>query len=232
MKPLTEKPLIERAIYIFEYKNREFLKLLQKTIVDIDLEGLKIENGSERDVRTKKLTAEERLNKGLDYIGGVEFIDKHYRVFILEGVSHLGMKKLEERIKKTDANSAKFKIMKDPNIVFDHRLYSDFDVDIKKVKLREPLKTLVNQPQLYLREKVPIEIYNTIISLVKLKEKNTIFEVVSSDLWLSAEVAGCLIRALSTSSETMEKPSTTTTCTASQSGERSRGEARRLTPET
>lgn len=188
MKPVTDRPIIERAVYLFDYRNRDFLKLLQKTLVDINLEGLGIVNGSERDVRTKKLTEEEKKNKTLDYIGGVEFMDKHFRMFILEGVTHLGMRKLQERIIKTAANTPNFKIMKDPSITFDHRLYSDFDVDVKKVKLREPLKTLLLLPQLYLREKVPLQTYTTIMTLANTKEKNTIHELVSSDLWLTSEV--------------------------------------------
>lgn len=188
MKPISDRPIIERAVYLFEYKNREFLKLLQKTLVDINLEGLKIKNGSERDVRTKKLTEEEKSNKSLDYIGGVEFMDKNFRLFILEGVNHLGMKKLQEKIIKSAANTPSFKIMKDENITFDHRLYSDFDVDVKKVKLREPLKALLLQPQLYLREKVPLQTYNTIMALANIKEKNTIHELVTSNLWLTADV--------------------------------------------
>lgn len=232
MKPITSKPLIERAIYLFEYKNRDFLKLFQKTIVQINLEGLHIENGSERDLRTKKLTAEEKKNLALDYIGGVEFIDMHYRLFVVEGVGHLGMKKLEERIVKSTANNSNFKIMKDPTITFEHRLYSEFDVDIKKIKLREPLKTLVLQPQLYLREKVPLEIYDTIITLVKVREKNTIQEIVSSDLWLTAAVRVVLTRPSSTSSETTERLSTTTTFTEYRSAVRSKREARRARPLT
>jgi len=186
LKNVSPVPVFERAIYLFDYKNREFLKVLQKALVDINLEGLKIANGTERDIRTRKLTPQEKVDNNLDYISGVEFMDKQFRMFIVEGLRAKGMAKLQELIHKTAANTELFKIMKDPTITFDHRLYADFDIDIKKVKLRTNLKSLVAQPQMYLREKIPQETYDTIMRLKRMREKNTIYEVISSDLWLTA----------------------------------------------
>lgn len=183
MKMQTANPVIERAVYIFRYKNRDFLRLLQATIIDINLDGLKIANGSERDIRTRKLTESEKKDLTLDYIGGVEFIDKHWRIFILEGLGKGGMCQLEARINKSAPNNSQFKIMKDSTILFDQRLYSDFDVDVKRIKLRTPLKSLILMPNLFLREKVPLEIYEIIIKLTKLLEKETVHEVVTSNLW-------------------------------------------------
>ena len=184
---VSPDPPFERAVYVFEYKNRDFLKLLQKTLVDINLEGLLISNGTERDIRTRKLTAEERQSKTLDYVGGVELFDKSYRVFLLEGISQSGMKKLEERITKVAANTDKFKIMKDPRILFHERIYSEFDVDVKKVKLRTLLKTLLSYPDTYMPRAVPKDIYETLMQLKRLREKNTVHEVLASDLWPSGK---------------------------------------------
>ena len=186
MPRVTPKPVFERAIYLFEYKNREFLKILQNTLIDLNVEGMKITNGTERDIRTRRLTPSEKQDRTLDYISGVEFMDKQYRMFVLEGLSTQGMRKLQERIPKIAANTDLFKVMKDPTITFEHRLYADFNVDIKKVKLRTNLKVLIGQPQMYLREKIPQETYDAVMRLKKMREKNTIVEVVESDLWLKA----------------------------------------------
>ena len=187
LPPVSQTPCFERAVYIFEYKNRDFLKLLQKSLIEINLEGLKIQNGTERDIRTRKLSEAERADKSLDYIGGVQFIDKSLRVFLLEGISSKGMLRLENRIIKVAANTDTFKIMKDPRLLFDKRIYSEFDVDIKKVKLRTLLKNLLANSETYMPRSVPKDIYDTLMQLKKIREKNTIHEVLASALWPSAK---------------------------------------------
>lgn len=186
MKVVSEVQCFERAVYVFEYKNREFLKVLQHALVEINLQGLGIVNGSERDVRTKKLTQAERDSTTLDFISGVEFMDKHFRVFVVEGLSEGGMRLLEMKVPQTQPNTQLFKILKDPTIRFSKRLYASFDVDIKKVKLRTSLKALLARPEMYLREKVPQETYDTVVTLARTLQKWTIYEMVLSNLWLEA----------------------------------------------
>ena len=53
---------VERAVFIFQYKNKEFLQSLQKALLEINLECLGIEGGNERDIRTRKLTDEEKAD--------------------------------------------------------------------------------------------------------------------------------------------------------------------------
>ena len=185
LKPVTPKPVFERAVYIFEFKNRDFLRLLQRALVEVNAEGMNI-TGGEREVRTRKLTLEERKSKTLDFVGGVEVIDKHFRMFLLEGLGDSGMQRLEAIITKTSANTASFKIMKNPRLTFDERMYAEFDLDVKKVKLRTSLKSLLAQPKLYSRKTVPQEVYDTLVRLHRLREKNTIAEVLDSDLWPAA----------------------------------------------
>lgn len=183
LSPFSPTPLIERVVYLFEYKNRNFLKLLQETIVALNLESLGLVDGNERDLRTLTLTEEQRADPTFDFIGGVEIIDKDFRLFILEGVSYGSMAKLGELIPLANANNDKFKILKNPRITFNERLYSEFDVDIKKIKLRTPVSQLVLQPDIYDRKMVPMNIYRIINQLRKIRERNTIEDVVSSNLW-------------------------------------------------
>ena len=50
--------------------------------------------------------------------------------------------------------------MYNPNVRFKNRIYLDFNVAIKKVKLRDPLKITMALPDVYLRSKVPEKVYN------------------------------------------------------------------------
>lgn len=175
----------ERAIYVFSYKNTRFLQELQKELVDINLACLGIEGGNERDIRTRKLTDAEKKDPNFDYIGGVEIIDKDYRIFILEGMAGRSMEELSKRIRKLNENTQQFKILRNSKQTYNERLYTDFDVDVKKIKLRKSVNSLTNDPDIYLRARVPEDMYNTIIKIRKIREKFEIKEVSSSDLWLS-----------------------------------------------
>lgn len=67
------------------------MKELQKVIVDINLVCLGIVDGNERDIRTRRLTDKEKTDPNFDFIGGVEIIDKDFRIFILEGMAGRSM---------------------------------------------------------------------------------------------------------------------------------------------
>ena len=103
----------------------------QAAIVQINLEAFKQTNPLF--VSTKALTEEEKNNNDLDIITGFEFIDNEFRTYIIEGLSEKGMKKLEELYPRLEPNSDKIKIMKNPDIRFKERIYSHFNIDLKRV---------------------------------------------------------------------------------------------------
>jgi hypothetical protein len=43
-----------------------------------------------RYLSTKELTAEDKLNRKLDFLGGFELIDKEMRFFVFEGLGGIG----------------------------------------------------------------------------------------------------------------------------------------------
>ena len=58
---------------------------------------MNIKDGGLRALSSYVLSSSERSNKTLDFIGGFEIMDNDFRVFVLEGISHLGIKELEQR---------------------------------------------------------------------------------------------------------------------------------------
>ena len=92
---------------------------------------------------TKALNQDEKKNRDLDYISGFEIIDNEFRLFVLEGVSTGGMKKLAEALPRNDPNSERFKILKNPDIKFKERIYTEFNVEIKRVLLYYNLPFLI-----------------------------------------------------------------------------------------
>jgi hypothetical protein len=49
-----------------------------------------------------------------------------------------------------------------PEIKFKNRLYQTFNCAIKKIKLRDTLSEIIAAPDIYLRSKVPEEMYYTL----------------------------------------------------------------------
>ena len=49
-----------------------------------------------------------------------------------------------------------------PDIRFKHRIYMDFNCAIKKIKLRDTLSDTIAVSDIYLRSKVPEDMYHTL----------------------------------------------------------------------
>jgi len=65
------------------------------------------------------------------------------------------MKDLEEATRILEPNTETFKILRNTNILFKDRIYCDFGLDIKKVRLRENLREFLMKPDIYNRIKLP-----------------------------------------------------------------------------
>lgn len=88
-----EKAIYERAVYIFPYKSPDATIKLLSIIQKINTSAFGQEDNNTLFLTTKNLTEEEKRDRELDIITGVEFIDYEYRTFILEGISDKGMKR-------------------------------------------------------------------------------------------------------------------------------------------
>lgn len=56
------------------------------------------------------------------------------------------------------------------SIQFKQRLYTDFNFAVKKVKLRQTLSQIMSEPGIYLRSKVPEEIYDTLQKFAEMRK--------------------------------------------------------------
>jgi len=63
---------------------------------------------------------------------------------------------------RENSNSKRCKLLYNPEIKFKHWIYLDFNVYIKRIKLRDTLTEIMSSPEIYLRSKVPAEIYDTL----------------------------------------------------------------------
>ena len=80
--------IFERMIIVVPYKSPEVVKKIEAIYERINLAGLHLENS--RYLNTKELTAEERADRTLDYLGGFEIMDSEFRMFVFEGLGGPG----------------------------------------------------------------------------------------------------------------------------------------------
>jgi len=67
-------------------------------------------------------------------------------------------------------NDKRFKMIYNPDIKFKNRMYQDFNCSIKKIKLRDTLSQIMSVPDIYLRSKVPIEMYDTLQKFAEIRK--------------------------------------------------------------
>lgn len=157
--------------------------------MDINIKILFPEGGNAMDIRTKKLTLDEREDPTLDFIGGLQMIDSQHRLFILEGLTGEGnsISLLKEYFPKTEQNDGAFKVIRNEKMTFAKRLYVDFECDLKRIKLYKTIHRLTLTNEVYNRKLCPIETYNTIMKIRRIKEKWILQEIDDSGLWLTQE---------------------------------------------
>jgi hypothetical protein len=86
------------------------------------------------------------------------------RLYIFEGLAGEGkaMNLLYLANERNHTNDRRFKMLYNPEILFKNRAYQEFNCAIKKIKLRDTLTKLVAEPDIYLRSKVPEDMYTTL----------------------------------------------------------------------
>lgn len=154
--------IYERAIIITPYKAPEMVKQIESAFENINMQNLQLENS--RYLNTKEFSEEEKKNRKLDFIGGFELMDSEMRIYIFEGLGGegRGMDLFYNYNLRQRPNDKKFKLLYNPDVRFKYRMYTDFNVAIKKIKLRETITKIMGSPDVYLRSKVPEDIYDTL----------------------------------------------------------------------
>ena len=163
--------IYERAVYILPYENSaELLKKIYDSIEQINLQGLNLENI--RHLNTKEFSDIEKQNRLLDFIGGFELMDSEFRMIVLEGLGGKGhcMNKFYNMNLRAQPNQRRLKLLYNPEVKFKFRLYWNFNASIKRLKLRDTLTKIMSSPDVFLRSKVPEEIYDTLQKLAEMRK--------------------------------------------------------------
>eukprot|EP01135_Chromosphaera_perkinsii_P006577 Nk52_evm2s553 gene=Nk52_evmTU2s553 len=170
-----------KIIYTFEYTNTRFLRFLEKSISDINIEALGLTDlpakVTSAALSTYRLSRRQRASSHLNIITGFQVMDANARCFVLEGLQS-GITRLWSSIQLSENDRKTIKCLYNSEVKFPTRNYLSFDVEIKKVKLYDALDNLVKEPMLYLKGAVPEECLEGVLCLQEIKRASRLYDLV------------------------------------------------------
>ena len=97
-------------------------------------------------------------------------------MFIVEGLGGpgKGMEKFYRSNERTRPNDKKFNMLYNPQVRFKNRMYTDFHVSMKRIKLRDTLTSIMGRSDVYLRSKVPEDMYDTLQKFAEIRKLDRI----------------------------------------------------------
>jgi hypothetical protein len=171
-----------RMVFILPYKDSSSLIEIQEAMASVNLTSI-----PNVPIRSYQMTNDQKKaseNGTLDVITGFEIIDSEFRMIFLEGLESKGMKFLSSRIQRQQTNDPKgYRLFANQDIFFTERLYNCFEIDLKRIKLRYPLSTLMTFSDIYMRTKVSENCFQALIRLTDIKKMNRLIELKELNLF-------------------------------------------------
>ncbi|KAL5263744.1 hypothetical protein ACHWQZ_G004965 [Mnemiopsis leidyi] len=162
-----------RIVYTMPASKSEQLDKIVEQVLETNVNIFNLDNLPKEmyssALSTYKLTKSQLRSISLDYITGFHMLDGEQHLLVLEGTTGGSIARIWEENPKTHQD---FKVLYNSELKFSERLYSLLSPDIMKVKLFEPLVSLVKHPSLYVRGSVSREAYDGLICLSDLRAAN------------------------------------------------------------
>jgi hypothetical protein len=176
-----------RVVYVLKYHDTPRLRAILDAVAEANAVAMQMEHLPRRALCNVQLTPEQRSDRSnLDVISGFTVVDSDYRILCLEGLKHgNSIPALYRSFPRTAAHSDDgSRYLQNSSLSFRHRLWSNFDLDIKAVKLTRPLMTIIRDPNMFTRSHIPDECYQALRKLSQLRQCERLSVAKSSDLFL------------------------------------------------
>ena len=187
LTPLDAVPqaIFERAIFMFPYKEKEVLQQLREAMDAVNSKAIPFAS-----LRSYQLTDEQAqaADEGkLDIVSGFQAVDDNTRIIVVEGLSEGGMKCIREGVPRTKSNTDRRKFFCSPDVRFTERIYTPYHVDLKMVRLRDPLQQILKNPNIYNRALVSQKCFDALHRLGELRKTNRMRTVKLMNLFPEVE---------------------------------------------
>ncbi|XP_053378149.1 uncharacterized protein LOC123529262 isoform X2 [Mercenaria mercenaria] len=186
----TDECPFGRIVFKFDYKNTHLLNQLQMVVTKINARALELDDMPQHVVdaalSTYKLSGMQQQSRTLDIITGFQVLDGSLHLFVLEGLRDQAIKEVWESLPQPENSDVT--ILYHSNLSFSERLYGPLDVDLCRVKLHEPLRQIVQQPLLYVRDMVPKPCFEALVKLHELLKTKSVKDAVRNQLFPTADM--------------------------------------------
>ena len=185
-QPIVEKPKnLERFIYVTTYWDEDAMTKIRGLFEEINQSAFQLR--SVKEIYTRDLTDEEKDNNEIDYISGVQLLDKNLRITIIEGITGKGIQKVKDQLPKYQMNTKTFMVFSDNRILFNKRMYSKFNLSLKYIKLRDTLTNILTTYDIYMKANKYRDIYNAFLNYGSILKSNSLYEIANANLFPEAE---------------------------------------------
>lgn len=189
LQKLLESTPYTRMVFLFKYDNDNVLEALNHALNAVNMRALPNIQGT---VRSYSLSQEEEqaANNGeLDIVCGFSIIDDDTRMVVLEGLAGYdkGMESVFIDMPRFNVNDNDVKILSNPEVLFPHRIYTEYGPDIKRIRPREKLKILVQKPELYDRKQVDQVCFEALEKIMELRRATELQQTKELTMYPSAE---------------------------------------------
>lgn len=158
-----------RIVLNIDYRRTTLMKRLLSIIHNNNVTVMNLDSGQARALATVELTEEQRIDPDLDILTGFVVMDKFTRVVVIEGLLEGATRQVVELLGSVGAQR-KCKFLFDPNLGFGQRLYAEFNLTLRHIKLRENnLEALTQRPDLCLQGRCDDEVAGGLNRLVEMK---------------------------------------------------------------
>ncbi|KAI9985326.1 hypothetical protein PInf_004654 [Phytophthora infestans] len=176
-----------RIVVIIPYKDSSTLGEVTKAMTNVNLKAL-----PGVPIRSYQMTESEKMDcetGALDVVTGAQIIDSQFRMVILEGLVDKGMKYLHQQLQRKGPNDPKgCRMFCNDELRFTRRLYTEFEIDLKRIKLRYPLSVLMTTPDIYMRSKVSANCHQALARLAEMRKVQRLIEVKHLDLFPTSQM--------------------------------------------
>jgi len=165
-----------RVVLVLDYKKTTAVKKILQMVAMNNLEAVGLDSSQLRMLATKQLTEEQKADPKLDVIAGFIVMDRSTRIIVLEGLRDGGIRKVVNEIGLGHhANTKRWKALYHPEVGFSQRLYLDFDLCLKQIKLRQSsLDVLMQRADLYDSSRSEPEVLSALQCLMEMKRAERI----------------------------------------------------------
>eukprot|EP00698_Gefionella_okellyi_P026347 TRINITY_DN99_c0_g1_i1.p1 TRINITY_DN99_c0_g1~~TRINITY_DN99_c0_g1_i1.p1 ORF type:complete len:919 (+),score=202.04 TRINITY_DN99_c0_g1_i1:40-2796(+) len=166
-----------RMVIIMDYDHPQ-VRPLFGAVLNLNAKGL---NLPPRNVTAHRFTPEQLADPTLDVITGFQLIENGKRMFVLEGQQEGALQALYKMFPK-DERTAELHSMYNIDVRFHERLYSEYDTDLKRLRMVKPFAEILAKESAYRRDEMSEECWEALRRLSQIEPCHLLKEIIDRRL--------------------------------------------------